>query len=164
MSKKLEGNGLWESSRMMLPQHKEQALSLQNSKPSLKREPPTKKELELMKDCIILPVALHIVEKNCREIELSGQTLKLLYAAAAKVLAGHIREDLQQSRKRLAEQSIRMFEEAKDDTQLTYRYVCRGYEDKLLLTKDFMRAEISLKIGRYARSLAAAIQKAARDR
>ncbi|MGM1044778.1 MAG: YolD-like family protein [Bacillota bacterium] len=26
MSKKLEGNGLWESSRMMLPQHKEQII------------------------------------------------------------------------------------------------------------------------------------------
>jgi len=30
MSKKLQGNGLWESSRMMLPEHKEQILQYQH--------------------------------------------------------------------------------------------------------------------------------------
>lgn len=32
MSKKLEMNGLWESSRMMLPQHKESAIRVQKDK------------------------------------------------------------------------------------------------------------------------------------
>ncbi|MFS1513251.1 YolD-like family protein [Chengkuizengella sp. SCS-71B] len=38
MSKKLEGNGLWESSRMMLPEHKER-INLYNEQQKKKKKP-----------------------------------------------------------------------------------------------------------------------------
>ncbi|NBI29587.1 YolD-like family protein [Chengkuizengella marina] len=38
MSKKLEGNGLWESSRMMLPEHKER-INLYNEQRKKKKKP-----------------------------------------------------------------------------------------------------------------------------
>lgn len=164
MSKKLEGNGLWESSRMMLPQHKEQSLSIQNDMPPLTPEPPTRKEIEMMRDYIILPIALKIVEKKSIEVEISSLTLKLLYAAAAKILAKNIREDVQHSKKALFERNIRVIEDAKEDTELTYRYLCRGHEDRLVMTRDFMRTEISARLGSYARSLIATIQGAGKDK
>ncbi|MFE5318930.1 hypothetical protein ACFQ88_09490 [Paenibacillus sp. NPDC056579] len=164
MSKKLEGNGLWESSRMMLPQHKEQSMSVPNETSSSAAEPPTRKELELMREYILLPVALQIVEKRSIEVEMSSMTLKLLYSAAAKILARKIREDVQKSRAALLEKNIRLFEESKDDTALYYRYVCRGREDRFTMTKDFMRAEISARIGRYAKSLVATLQEAVRNK
>ena len=163
MSKKLEGNGLWESSRMMLPQHKEQslAMSIQNDTSHQLKEPPTRKELEMMREYILLPVALHIVDKKILEVERSPQMLKLLYSTAAKVLAKHILEDVQKSKKVLHEQNIRVFEDTKDDSELTYRYICRGYEDRFVMTRDFMRAEISVRIGRYVRRLAGAMKETA---
>ncbi|WP_438351458.1 hypothetical protein ACP8HI_12900 [Paenibacillus sp. FA6] len=156
MSKKLEGNGLWESSRMMLPQHKEQSLSIaiQNSGSPQSKEPPTRQEFEMMREYILLPVMLHIVEKKIQEVERSPQMLKLLYSTAAKVLANHIRDDMQKSKKVLHERSIRVFEDTKDDDELTYRYICRGYEDRFMMTREFMRAEISVRIGRYVGGLA----------
>lgn len=161
MSKKLEGNGLWESSRMILPQHKEQSLtmSIQNDATPQSKEPLTGKEMELMREYILLPVALHIVEKKILEVEMSPQMLKLLYSTAAKVLANHIREDVQKSKKILFERNIRVFEDTKSDTELTYRYVCRGLEDQLTMTKDFMRAEVSVRIGRYLRQLATVMKE-----
>jgi hypothetical protein len=166
MSKKLEGNGLWESSRMMLPQHKEQslAMSIQNDTSHQLKEPPTRKELEMMREYILLPVALHIVDKKILEVERSPQMLKLLYSTAAKVLAKHILEDVQKSKKVLHEQNIRVFEDTKDDSELTYRYICRGYEDRFVMTRDFMRAEISVRIGRYVRRLAGAMKETAREK
>ena len=157
MSKKLEGNGLWESSRMMLPQHREQSLSMviQNSDSPQSKEPPTRQEFEMMREYILLPVILHIVEKKILEVEGSPQMLKLLYSTAAKVLARHIREDMQKSKKILHERSIRVFEDTKIDGELTYHYICRGYEDRFTMTREFMRAEISVRIGRYVGSLAA---------
>lgn len=163
MSKKLTGNGLWESSRMILPQHKEQSMPIQNSTPSPTFEPPTRKEIELMRDYIILPVALRIVEKKCIEVEMSSETLKLLYSTAAKILAKHIRYDAQKCKKALFEQNIRVFEDTVGDTELIYRYDCRGYKDHLVMTKDFMRTEISVRIGRYVRDLVTAMQKAAKN-
>jgi hypothetical protein len=161
MTKKLEGNGLWESSRMMLPQHKEQSVRIHKETASPHGGTVTKKEMEMIRDYIILPVALHIVEKKGREVERSSETLKLVYAAAAKLLARHIREDVRRSKKGLVEGNIRVFEDAKEDNELIYRYVCRGREDRLVMTKDFMRAEISVRIGRYARSLVTIFQEAA---
>ncbi|WP_028547998.1 hypothetical protein [Paenibacillus sp. UNC451MF] len=160
MSKKLEGNGLWESSRMMLPQHKEQSL-VRKDGPSPPPEPPTNKEMEMMRDFVLLPVALQIVEKKSIEVEMSTQTLKLLYSAAAKILARNIRDDLLKNRKALLERHIRVIEDIKDDSSLYYRYSCRGREDRFIMTKDFIRSEISLRIGRYAKSLVAALQEAA---
>ncbi|MFK7697167.1 hypothetical protein [Paenibacillus sp. HJGM_3] len=164
MSKKLQGNGLWESSRMMLPQHREQSLRPSNGKPSLPSELPTKRDLDMIRDYILLPVALGIVEKRRAEIERSSETLKGLYAAAAHVLAKTIREDMRKSRQQLLESEIRVYEDAKDDTELHYRYTCRSHDDELVMTKDFMRAEISARIGRYVNSLVASIQEGAKAR
>jgi hypothetical protein len=91
---------------------------------------------------------------------MSPQMLKLLYAAATQILAKHIREDVQTSRKALVEKNIRVFEDSKDDTELVYRYVCRGHEDRLVMTKNFIRAEISVRIGRYAQCLITTLQEA----
>jgi hypothetical protein len=160
MTKKLEGNGLWESSRMMLPQHKAQSMPIQNNTFARAAEPVSKQEIELMRDSIILPMALGIVEKNSREVAMSSLTLKLLFSSAAKILAKQIRADAQKSKKVLVERDIRVMEESKDDTELIYRYVCRGHEDRFVMTKDFMRAEIGVRIGRYANSLVGILQEA----
>ncbi|MHA0857320.1 hypothetical protein [Paenibacillus sp. CMAA1364] len=156
MSKKLEGNGLWESSRMMLPQHKEQSMSMSvlHDNTHLSKEPPTRRELDMMREYVLLPVALHIVERKILEVERSPQMLKLLYATAGKVLANHIREDVHKSKKALFDRHIRLFEDSKNDSELTYRYICRGYENQFMMTRDFMRAEISVRIGRYVGKLA----------
>jgi hypothetical protein len=164
MSKKLEKNGLWESSRMMLPQHKEQSMPIQNDIPYVTPEPPTRKEIEMMRDSIILPIVLKIVEKKSMEVEMSSQTLKLLYSAAAKILAKNIREDVQKSKKALIERNIRVFEDSKDDTEVIYRYVCRDHKDRFVMTKDFIRAEISARVGRYARSLVVDIQESVKNK
>jgi len=160
MSKKLEGNGLWESSRMMLPQHKEQSL-IRKDAPAPPPEPPTNKEMDMIRDSVLLPVALQIVEKKSIEVEMSTQTLKLLYSAAAKILARHIREDVMKNKRALLERHIHVFEDTKDDNSLCYRYSCRGREDRFIMTKDFIRSEISVRIGRYAKSLVATLQEAA---
>jgi hypothetical protein len=159
MTKKLEGNGLWESSRMMLPQHKEQSMPIQNNTFARAAEPVTKQEIEMMRDSIILPMALGIVEKNSREVAMSSLTLKVLFSSAAQILAKQIRADAQQSKKVLVERNIQVMEESKDDTELIYRYVCRGHEARFVMTKDFMRAEIGVRIGRYAKSLDDVLQE-----
>ncbi|GAA0135743.1 hypothetical protein YSY43_25830 [Paenibacillus sp. YSY-4.3] len=162
MSKKLSGNGLWESSRMMLPQHKEQSVSVSRQAADEAAasgaahrvvSPLTAKDIETIKKYIILPVALEIVEKKNREVELSSQTFKALYAAATKVLAQHIRRDIQLCRKSLLEQSIRISEPAMDGSDIRYRFVCRGMEDEFIMTRDYLKAQVSLTIGHYTNHL-----------
>ncbi|MFD3258651.1 hypothetical protein ACE3MQ_08595 [Paenibacillus lentus] len=166
MSKKLAGNGLWESSRMMLPQHKEQSLSTREQATAAANgaagirapSPPTAKDIEVIRQYIILPVALQIVEKKNREVERSSQTLKSLYAVATKVLAQHMREDMQRCRKSLIKQQIRIFEPSTDGLDIHYRFVCRGIEDEFTMTKDFLKSQVSLAIGQYTNNLIAILR------
>ncbi|CAM3363245.1 hypothetical protein PALU110988_18680 [Paenibacillus lupini] len=152
MSKKLEGNGRWESSRMMLPEHREQYLQRRETPKASGPVPvPSKEELELIRDYVLLPMMLTIVDKNCKDIELSPYSMKQLYMKASRVLMGHIHNDLTAVRKALKERNIRVFLEESDSEHgaIHYKFVCRGYEDRFSMIRDAARAEISVRIAKY---------------
>ncbi|MFC4103427.1 hypothetical protein [Paenibacillus xanthanilyticus] len=150
MSKKLQGNGRWESSRMMLPEHREQYLSRRHGQhEQAKTELPSKEELELVRDFVLLPMMLTIVEKNSTEIGLTSYSLKSLYIKASQVLMTRIHADLSEVRKKMKVRNIKVFEEERVDSAIHYRFVCRGYEDTFAMMRDVARAEISVRIARY---------------
>lgn len=157
MSKKLQHNGLWESSRMMLPQHKEQSLHL--GQEISVSEPPTAKELHLMRDSIILPVTLEIMHKKRMELEMTDLMLKGAYLEVTKILIRSLQKDWQKTKKALIEHKIRLQEDSRDTTQIIYRYLCRDYVDQLVITKDHMRDEIGRKIDIYIKNLIGILQE-----
>lgn len=154
MSKKLNGNGRWESSRMMLPEHREQYLE---RKHSMEKEQeitlPTQEEMELIREFIILPMLLSIVDKNCREIELSTYSLKSLYVKASQLLMTKVHSDLSEVRKKMRLKNIKVFENERIDSAIHYGFVCRGYKDNFAMMRDVARAEISMRISRYVSDL-----------
>ncbi|WP_018756521.1 hypothetical protein [Paenibacillus terrigena] len=153
MSKKLENNGLWESSRMMLPQHREALLNRHHEIPSLRSSHPKKEDIELIRDYILLPIMYTLVTKKISEVKLSSETLKSLYAKAAQVLAANIYKDLSKVKQEMMEKEIRVFNEEKHEDILELHYAYRDYEDRLIITKEYMKAEISKRLARYTDSL-----------
>lgn len=162
MSKKLEKNGLWESSRMMLPQHREALLNRQREMPSVAPSRPKREEIELMRDYILLLVLHTLVTRKIREMEASTETLKSLYAKVAQVLAQSIYTDISQIKQEMMEKEMRIANEEKDDSVMHCRYVCRGYEDSFMITKEAMRAEISVRLRRYSDQLVKNLREAGR--
>lgn len=148
MSKKLGGNGRWESSRMLLPEHREQHNDRGNSDIN-KSKLPTAEEMESIHQYILLPIMMTIVENNCKTMETSQYALKKLYVAASQVLINLLHQDLVATRKKLRERNIKVFEEETVDSALHYRYICRGYEDKFSMMRDLVRAEISIRFSSY---------------
>jgi len=153
MSKKLENNGLWESSRMMLPQHREALLNRHHEIPSLRSSHPKKEDIELIRDYILLPIMYTLVTKKISEVKLSSETLKSLYAKAAQILAANIYKDLSKVKQEMMEKEIRVFNEEKHEDILELYYAYRDYEDRLIITKEYMKAEISKRLARYTDSL-----------
>lgn len=155
MSKKLEGNGRWESSRMMLPEHREQYLLLKEGEApgQARAHIPTREELELIRDAVLLPMMLSIVEKNSREIELSGYSMKGLYVKASQVLLTRIHQDLARIKRELRNRSIKVFEDERIDSALHYHFICRGYENKFAMLRDVIRSEMSVRIARYVQEM-----------
>ncbi len=68
MSKKLEKNGLWESSRMMLPQHREALQNQRSDKPAPAKRP-TAEDIGVMRDYVLLPLMHGMIKKKASEIE-----------------------------------------------------------------------------------------------
>lgn len=151
MSKKLEGNGRWESSRMMLPEHREQYLHRRAPKDTMPIQIPLKEELELIRDYVLLPMMLSIVEKNCKDIELSFYSMKTLYIKASHALMNLIHTDLVAVRKELKSRNIKVFQDEieSEGGAIHYRFICRGYEDRFSMIREAARAEISVRISRY---------------
>lgn len=150
MSKKLEANGLWESSRIVLPELRE-AHAKRRSEPEERTKPnlPTQEEFKLIRDSIILPMMLTIVEQNYRRIETTDLSLRKLYIAATQALMDQVHSDLVKVKKILRERSIKVMEEEKIDSTARYRVFCRGYEDSFTIIRDVVRAEISVRLGKY---------------
>ncbi|NKI24223.1 hypothetical protein HFN20_23920 [Paenibacillus dendritiformis] len=164
MSKKLQKNGLWESSRMMLPQHKEALLNRRlnpdkPAEPARPAPPPKREELELMKNYVMLSHLQTMVTKKIREIERSSETLKPLYAQAAQVLAQHIDRDLSKAGRAMLDKNIHLFPGEHDGQAITYPYTCRGHEGSFLITREYMRADMSKRLGIYTNHLVAALRR-----
>lgn len=154
MSKKLTGNGRWEASRMMLPEHREALIERRKPQAGTKKaEVPTREELEMIRDSVLLPIILTIIEKNGQEIALSASSLRKLYLAVTQVLMHRIHADLAKVNRELRERKIKVFKDDREDSDLHFRYICRGYEDKFVMMRDVARAAISKKIGDRIQSI-----------
>ncbi len=138
---------------MMLPQHREALLNRHHEIPSLRSSHPKKEDIELIRDYILLPIMYTLVTKKISEVKLSSETLKSLYAKAAQVLAANIYKDLSKVKQEMMEKEIRVFNEEKHEDILELHYAYRDYEDRLIITKEYMKAEISKRLARYTDSL-----------
>ncbi|OCT13873.1 hypothetical protein A8709_20080 [Paenibacillus pectinilyticus] len=156
MSKKLQDNGLWESSRMMLPQHREAFQSVRHDKP-VPTKRPTADDIGIMREAVLLPLMHTIIVRKANEMERSSEMLRALYAKVALVLAKNMKADLAKVKRHMLENGMSVCEEEKDDQMIRYRYTCREHEDRFTMTRDYLRAEIGVRIGRYADSLVTTI-------
>lgn len=149
MSKKLEKNGFWESSRMIIPEHREALLRRHRDAPSGASHQPKREDIELIRDYILLSVMNTMVTKKIREMAVSSETLKSLYTKAAQILANSISTDLSKRRQEMLKKEICIVDEEKQDSTMILHYTYRNSEDSFIITKEYMRMEISKRLARY---------------
>lgn len=132
---------------MLLTEHQEQY----EKRKDVHKKPiaPSKEELEAIREYVLLPMLLSILEKNKAEIDRSTYSLKPLFVVAANIIQDLITKDLYAVRKLLRERSIKIFEDEVIDSNLRYKYICRGFEDKFVLIRDVARAELTTRLGKY---------------
>ncbi len=154
MSKKLNGNGRWESSRMILPEHRAQFIEQHRTKDNtLNPRVPTKEELELIRSSVILPMILSIAEKNRQQVERSEYTFKPLFHKAILIFINAVSHELTRVKRELKRHNIKVFEDEQIDLVLYFRFICRGYEERFGMVREIVRAEISTRITQYIRKI-----------
>ncbi|MEW9697802.1 hypothetical protein [Paenibacillus sp. SI8] len=146
---KLDGNERWKS-KMLLTEHQEQYESRNDPK---KTSRPTPEELNMIRDYILLPYMLTMVQKNVDDIERSSNLLKQLYLAPGQVVMNKISKDIHAIRRELTKRNIRIIGDEHADLVVYHRFLCRGYEDRFGMTRDVMRSEISVQLKKYIKEI-----------
>lgn len=147
---KLDGNERWKS-KMLLTEHQEQYEHRNDAAKSNKR--PTEDELKMIRDYIILPHMLTMVQKSIVDIENSSNLLKQLYLAAGKEVMDKISRDLYNIRRELSRRNIKIINDEQVDLVVYHRFVCRGYEDRFGMVREVMRSEISVRLSKYVKEI-----------
>jgi hypothetical protein len=158
-SKKLHGNGRWESSRMMLPEHREQYLELMDrdrikatgQKPET--PPASREELQLMHDYVLLPIAYTIAEKNRRQLEEDTRSLRDLFTKATDVVLSRMHSDLEEIKQTLKRANITVIADERIDGVASYSYKCRNHNGAFAITREYAKDHIGKLIGRYINGL-----------
>ncbi len=147
---KLDGNERWKS-KMLLTEHQEQYENRNDTKTS--RKLPTEDELMMIRDCILLPHMLNMVQKSIDDIENSPNLLKHFYVMAGRAVMNKISGDLYDLRRELTRRSIKIVSDEQVDMIVYHRFICRGYEDRFGMVREVMRSEISLRLTRYLKEI-----------
>jgi len=111
----------------------------------------TEKELSLIRDYIVLPVAISITHINRLAIADSTVKLRNLYAAAALVVINRMRTDMDEVRRRLKAAGITVIDtnESRNNESVSYPYILRGRRDRFTMSKSAIDAEVERRLGRY---------------
>lgn len=119
----------------------------------------TKEELTLVRESVLLPFLLTIVDRNINDLnngKAAQPLLQRLYVAAATAIKNDIEADLKRINKTLREQDIRIWEDDKrprEDGSRHYRFVCRGYEDGFGIMREIAKAEIGSRLKAYVQRI-----------
>lgn len=146
---KLDGNERWKS-KMLLAEHQEQYEN-RHQKNSPKR--PTEEELIMIRDYILLPYMLTMVQKSINDIEITSTLLKPLYLAVGRAVTQKMSEDLYSLRRELSRRHIKIISDEQVDMIMYHRLICRGYEDRFGMVRDVMKSEISIRLSKYFKEI-----------
>jgi len=146
---KLDGNERWKS-KMLLTEHKEQ-YDQRNSPKATGR--PTKEEIEMIRDYVIYPHLIRMIQKSMDDVNLAHIALKGVLQRCLECIMFSISDDFYKLKKELKQRNIRVEEEEINDDILYYRYYCRGYEEQFGIVREALRTEIRTKITDYTMQL-----------
>lgn len=140
---------------MLLTEHQEQY----DRRPEPAGNRPTPEEITLVRDSVVLKNMQIMVERSMEEITLSSHLFKKLYTAATQLVLNRVSRDLYALQREMKKRNLRMTTHEQADNVLYYRFICRGYEDRLGIMREALRAEISIRLGAMVTELMSELKK-----
>ncbi|CAH1205539.1 hypothetical protein PAECIP111893_02367 [Paenibacillus plantiphilus] len=110
---------------------------------------PTREEIEAIRNSILLPFMLDMLEAELRKLQHDRQPLRNLFVEANESLSRDIFNELVTVRKYLKEHDIKVVEGDRVGEEMHYKFWCRGYEDEFMLMRFLAKSELSIRFGRY---------------
>ncbi|WJH34488.1 hypothetical protein MJA45_18950 [Paenibacillus aurantius] len=110
---------------------------------------PTESEAALVRKYVLLPVLLTMLQRDIDAVTRSALKVSLPYIVIMQRMMDTVREDLSRVRSGLGKAGIRIYTEEKNAKGIQCKYVCRGYHESFTMSRDSVKAEVSLLAGQY---------------
>lgn len=110
----------------------------------------TSDELVLIRDSILLPMMLTIVQREYELLAIDRSVLRQLYQVAVQALMHRIQRELTAVKRELRANDIKVVDSDRPaDLILYHKVIYRGYEDQFGMTRDVVKSEIGIRMGQY---------------
>lgn len=151
---KLDGNERWKG-KMLLTEHQEQYDQRNNKQTSRV----TTEELTMIRDLVMLPYLITMIQKSIEDMGFSKIALKGLIVRCLEVIMFKISDDYYSLKRELKKRNISVSEEETNDGIMYYRYYCRGYEEKFGIVRETLRSEIAKRLTKYTAEISQTLKK-----
>jgi hypothetical protein len=152
---KLDDNNRW-SGKMLLTEHQEQYDAKKAGIPTTGR--PTIDELTMIRDAVMYPYIVMMLQNGIDNVEASRLPLKSLLTRCLEVLMNSVSDDQFALKRDLRKRSIKVQNEEAGDGILYFRYTCRGYNERFGIAREALRNEISARLTNYVDEIGAQLR------
>jgi hypothetical protein len=109
----------------------------------------TEDELKLVKDYLLLPVVLDVLERDIRTLDTLKLKMPQPYIRSLRTVQNKVTADMATIRRGLRGRGIKVYAERRTKRALEADYVCRGYHRKFSMLWGVVKAEVQQKLCRY---------------
>lgn len=102
----------------------------------------TEEDLQLVKEYILLPILLDVLERDMTVIGEVKLKLGFIYEKTLRQAQDRIIADVSMLRRNLREQGIKVYELKRTNLSVEARYLCRGYHHDFSMLWGLVKAEL----------------------
>ncbi|MFX3636860.1 MAG: hypothetical protein ACE3L7_02275 [Candidatus Pristimantibacillus sp.] len=106
-------------------------------------------EFSLIRDYCILPMMIHMVNRNKDMMKNSDYTIKTLFVSSGEVLLRIIEKDLSEVRRKVRKINAKVTEVKRNSEGVMYEIRLRGYQTEVSLVRHVVKNEMSSRLSRY---------------
>lgn len=112
---------------------------------------PISEEATLVRDKAILDNLKVIVERNLKEVSASTYLFRKLFVAVTQLILNRINNDIRLVHVEMSKRRIKIVGEEQVDNILYYQFTIKGHEERIGITRELLRSEISVRLGMYVK-------------
>ncbi|MNL06031.1 hypothetical protein D3C87_1266540 [compost metagenome] len=110
-------------------------------------EPVNEEDYALVRQFVVLDKVIPLIGKNQQDIQESSHLFKRLYGAAAYLMQQEAGKEMQSVRLAMNRQKIRILGNETVKDTVCVRFMCRGQEQKMEISRQQMKEEVGSKLG-----------------
>ncbi|CAM4418131.1 hypothetical protein U9M73_08695 [Paenibacillus phoenicis] len=109
----------------------------------------TQEEAEMIKQYVLLPLLLDVLERDQRALASASLKLPQVYKGLIRLLQNAAAADLARVRQGMREHGLKVFEERRTNLGIEARYLCRGYTYEFSMLWGLVKAELIRRLCAY---------------